>query len=162
MNWSSSNESFSTYARRHIPDRSFNYPITRRHGAQTKSLFCRRMLQIALQTGFWFKPAPHPPPLQLPRLYPLAGNQQWSSRFPLKLGKQPLHGSGKTVQYQERKYAYGLEESDSPLQELVHALVCSDDCTGLDNATSLPLQPIDKPEGVLHGFYRPQIIFIEL
>ena len=92
-----------------------------------------------------------PAPFQLPHLYPLAGNQQWSSRFPLKLERQPLRGSEKTVQYQERKYAYGLEESDSPLQELVQALVCSDHCTELDNATSLPLQPIDKPEGVLHG-----------
>ena len=92
-----------------------------------------------------------PAPLQLPHLYPLAGNQQWTSRFPLKLERQPLHGSEKTVQYQERKYAYGLEESDSPLQELVQALVCSNRCTGLDNATSRPLQPIDKPEGILHG-----------
>ena len=89
--------------------------------------------------------------LQLPHLYPLAGNQQWSSRFPLKLERQPLHGSEKTVQYQERKYAYGLEEPDSPLQELVQPLICSDHCTELDNATNRPLQPIDKPEGVLLG-----------
>ena len=92
-----------------------------------------------------------PAPLQLPHLYPLAGNQQWSSRFPLKLERQPLHGSEKTVQYQEHKYAYGLEESDSPLQKLVQPLACSDHRTKLGNATSLPLQPIDKPEGILHG-----------
>ena len=60
-----------------------------------------------------------PAPLQLPHLYPLAGNQQWTSRFPLKLERQPLHGSEKTIQYQEQKYAYGLEEPNSPLQELV-------------------------------------------
>ena len=92
-----------------------------------------------------------PAPFQLPHLYPLAGNQQWTSRFPLKLEREPLHGSEKTVRYQECMYAYGLEESDSLLQELVQALICSDHCTELDNATSLPLQPIDKPEGVLHG-----------
>ena len=115
--------------------------------------FCGRMLQIALQTGFRFKPAPHPPPLQLPRLYPLAGNQQWSSRFPLKLGEQPLHGSGKTVQYQGRKCAYGLEESDSPLQQLGQALACFDYYIALDNASNLPLQLTGKQEGALHGLW---------
>lgn len=39
MNWSFSNKSFSTYARRHIQGRSINYPITRQHGAQIRSLF---------------------------------------------------------------------------------------------------------------------------
>ena len=67
------------------------------------------------------------------------------------LERQLHHGSAMTVQCWERKYAYGLEESDSPLQELGQALTCSDRCIALDNASSLPLQLIDKPEGALHG-----------
>ena len=57
------------------------------------------------------------------------------------------------VQYEERKYAYRLEESDSPLQELGQALACSDCSIALDNASSLPLQLTGKPEGVLHGLW---------
>jgi hypothetical protein len=113
--------------------------------------FCRRMFQIALQTGFRCKLAPRPLPLQLPRLYPLAGNQQWSSRFPLKLGKQLLHGSGKAVQYQGHKCAYGLEGSDSLLKQLGQVLACFARYIALDNALDLPLQLADKPEGALHG-----------
>ena len=85
-----------------------------------------------------------PAPLQLPHLYPLAGNQQWSGRFPLKLERQPLHGSEKTVQYQERKYAYGLEESDFPIHGLAQLFACSDCHIALDNETSLLPQPTDK------------------
>src|SRR4051812_19891634 len=66
--------------------------------------------------------------------------------------ERPLpHGSVKTVQYQERKYAYGLEESGSPLQGLVQPLVCSDHHTELDNATNLLLLPIGRPEGAPPG-----------
>ena len=147
-----SNKSFSTYARRHIEDRSINYPVTRHHGARIKIIcYFGKIPRTAIQTGSRFRPAPRHHPLQLLRPYPLAGNQQWSSRFPLKLGKQPLHVSGKTVQYQERKCAYGLEGLDSPLQELGQALACSGHCIVLDNASSLPLQLADKPEGALHG-----------
>ena len=102
-----SNKSFSTYARRHIEDRSINYPVTRHHGARIKIIcYFGKIPRTAIQTGSRFRPAPHHHPLQLLRPFPLAGNQQWSSRFPLKLGKQPLYVSGKTVQYQERKCAY--------------------------------------------------------
>src|SRR3954466_9714789 len=90
-------------------------------------------------------------PLQLLLPYPAAGSQQWSSRFPLKLEKQLHHGSVKTVQYKEHKYAYGLAGSDFLLRELVQPLVCSDYCIGLDNASNLPLLPIDKPEGAPLG-----------
>ena len=95
----------------------------------------------------------HPAPLQLPFLYPVAGNPQLSSQFPLMLEKQLHHGSAMTGQYRERKYAYGLEESDSPLQELGQALACSDRCITLDNASSLPLQLAGKPAGALHGLW---------
>ena len=81
--------------------------------------------------------AGHPAPLQLLLPYPVAGNQQLSSRLPLRLERQLHHGSTTMVQYQEHKYAYGLEGLDSPLQELVQPLVCSGCHIGPDNETSL-------------------------
>src|SRR3954468_9250334 len=94
-----------------------------------------------------------PAPLQLLLPYPAAGSQQWSSRFPLKLEKQLHHGSVKTVQYQEHKYAYGLAGSNFLLRELVQPLVCSDYCIGVDNASNLPPLLIDKPEGAPPGLW---------
>ena len=95
----------------------------------------------------------HPVPLQLQFLYPAAGNQQLSSRFPLMLEKQLHHGSAMTGQYRERKYAYGLEGSDFPIHGLVQLFACSDCHIGLDNETSLLPQPVDKladvPPGLL-------------
>ena len=52
MNWSFSNKSFSTYARRHIQGRSIDYPITRQQGAQRRSLLFWRIIVKQL-----FKPA---------------------------------------------------------------------------------------------------------
>ena len=86
----------------------------------------------------------HPAPLQLPFLYPVAGNPQLSSRFPLMLEKQFHHGSAMTGQYRERKYAYGLEGSDFLIHGLVRLFACSDCHIGLDNETSLLLQPVDR------------------
>ena len=95
----------------------------------------------------------HPALLQLPFLYPVAGNQQLSSLFPLMLEKQPHHGLAMTGQYRERKYAYGLEGSDFPIHGLVQLFACSDCHNGLDNETSLLPQPVDKladvPPGLL-------------
>ena len=95
----------------------------------------------------------HPAPLQPPFLYPVAGNPQLSSRFPLMLEKQLHHGSAMTGQYRERKYAYGLEGSNFPIHGLVQLFACSDCHIGLDNETSLLLQSINKladvPPGLL-------------
>ena len=95
----------------------------------------------------------HPAPLQLPFLHPVAGNPQLSSRFPLMLEKQLHHGSAMTGQYRKRKYAYGLEGLDFPIHGLVQLFAYSDCHIGLDNETSLLLQPIDKlgdaPPGLL-------------
>src|SRR4051812_48461584 len=90
-------------------------------------------------------------PLQPPPPYPATGSQQWSSQSPLMLEKQLPHVSVKTVQYQGHRCAYGLEELNFPLQGSVKPPACSDRYTGLDNETSLPLQPIGRPEGVLPG-----------
>ena len=95
----------------------------------------------------------HLAPLQLPFLYPVAGNPQLSSRFTLMLEKQLHHGSAMRGQYRERKYAYGLEGSDFPIRGLVQLFACCDCHIGLDNETSLLPQPIDKladvPPGLL-------------
>ena len=103
----------------------------------------------------------HLAPLQPPFLYPVAGNPQLSSQFPLMLEKQLRHGLAKTGQYRERKYAYGLEGSDFPIHGLVQLFACSDCHIGLDNETSLLLQPIDKLADVPPD-YCSQIRFTKL
>ena len=95
----------------------------------------------------------HPAPLQLPFLYPVAENPQLSSRFPLKLERQPLHGSEKMVQYQEHKYAYGLEGSGFLIHGLVQLFACSGCHIRLDNETNLLPQPVDKLEDVPPGLW---------
>ena len=56
-------------------------------------------------------------------------------------------------QYQERKYAYGLEGSDFPIHGLVQIFACFGCHIGLDNETSLLPQPTNKladvPPGLL-------------
>ena len=86
----------------------------------------------------------HPAPLQLPFLYPVAGNPQLSSRFPLMLEKHLHRGSARTGQYRERKYAYGLEESNFPIHGLAQLFAFSDCHIALDSETSLLPQPTDK------------------
>ena len=93
----------------------------------------------------------HPAPLQPPFLYPVAGNPQLSSRFPLMLEKQLHHGSAMMGQYRERKYAYRLEGSDFPIHGLVQLFACSDCLIGLNNETSLLPQPTDKLVDAPHG-----------
>ena len=60
------------------------------------------------------------------------------------LERQLHHGSAPRGQYRERKYAYGLEGSDFPINGLVQLYDCIHCHIGLDNETSLLLQPIDK------------------
>ena len=95
----------------------------------------------------------HPVPRQLQFLYPAAGNQQLSSRFPLMLERQLHHGSAMTGQYRERKYAYGLEGSGFPIHGLVQLFACSDCHIALDNQTSLLPQPTDKLADVPPGLW---------
>ena len=85
-----------------------------------------------------------PASLQPPYPYPVAGNPQLSSQFPLMLEKQLHRGSARTGQYQERKYAYGLEEPDFPIHGLAQLFACSNCHIALDNETSLLPQPTDK------------------
>lgn len=92
-----------------------------------------------------------PAPLQPPYPYPVAGNPQLYSRFPLMLEKQFHRGSARTGQYRERTYAYGLDESDFPIHGLAQLFACSDCHITLDNETSLLPQPTDKLVDALPG-----------
>ena len=100
----------------------------------------------------------HPTPLQLPFLYPVARNPQLSSRSPSMLEKQLRHGLAKTGQYQERKYAYGLEGLGFPIHGLVQLFACSGCHIGLDNETNLLPQPVDMLTDVPPGLWLTDLL----